>query len=241
MLYLIGIGLNDEKDISIKGLEIVRKADLVYLECYTSKLQCSIEKLEKLHGKKIIKADRNFVENSSEILDKSKDKKVAFLVIGNVFSATTHMDLFLRAKKKNIKVKIVNNASILNAIGIIGLEIYKFGKITSIPFENKNIKTPVEVYEMNKKNKLHTLFLLDLDPIKDKYLSIKGAVEYLIKNGVNEDVFGVGCARIGSKDFIIKYKKLKELKKISFGKPPYCLIIPGKLHFIEEEALELWK
>ena len=54
MLYLIGIGLNDEKDISIKGLEIVRKADLVYLECYTSKLQCSIEKLEKLYNSKAV-------------------------------------------------------------------------------------------------------------------------------------------------------------------------------------------
>ncbi|MBI2499731.1 diphthine synthase [Candidatus Woesearchaeota archaeon] len=241
MLYLIGIGLNDEKDISVKGLEIVRKADLVYLEYYTSKLQCNIEKLEKLYGKKITKADRNFVEKGSEILDKSKNKKVAFLVIGDVFSATTHMDLFLRARKRNIKVEIVNNASILNTIGITGLEIYKFGKITSISFENKNIKTPIEVYEMNKKNKLHTLFLLDLDPINNKYLSIKDAINYLIKNNINENTLAVACARIGNKNQIIKYKELKELKEINFSDPPYCLIIPGKLHFIEEEVLELWK
>lgn len=36
MLYIIGLGLADEKDISVKGLEIVRKASRVYLEAYTA-------------------------------------------------------------------------------------------------------------------------------------------------------------------------------------------------------------
>jgi diphthine synthase len=36
MLYIIGLGLADEKDISVKGLEIVRKADRIYLEAYTA-------------------------------------------------------------------------------------------------------------------------------------------------------------------------------------------------------------
>ena len=38
MLYLIGLGLADEKDISVKGLEIVKKASRVYLEAYTAVL-----------------------------------------------------------------------------------------------------------------------------------------------------------------------------------------------------------
>jgi len=36
MLYLVGLGLSDETDITVKGLEIVRKAASVYLEAYTS-------------------------------------------------------------------------------------------------------------------------------------------------------------------------------------------------------------
>jgi len=36
MLYLIGLGLSDETDITVKGLEIVKKAARVYLEAYTS-------------------------------------------------------------------------------------------------------------------------------------------------------------------------------------------------------------
>lgn len=45
MLYLIGLGLADEKDITVKGLEIVRKVERVYLEAYTSILLVDYEKL----------------------------------------------------------------------------------------------------------------------------------------------------------------------------------------------------
>lgn len=47
MLYLIGLGLADEKDITVKGLEIVREAERVYLEAYTSILLVNHEKLVK--------------------------------------------------------------------------------------------------------------------------------------------------------------------------------------------------
>lgn len=45
MLYIIGLGLADERDISVKGLEIVRKVDRVYLEAYTAILLVDKEKL----------------------------------------------------------------------------------------------------------------------------------------------------------------------------------------------------
>lgn len=45
MLYIIGLGLADEKDISVKGLEIVRKADRVYLEAFTAILLVDKEQL----------------------------------------------------------------------------------------------------------------------------------------------------------------------------------------------------
>ena len=239
-LYIIGLGLEDEKDITLKGLEIIKKCDLVYLESYTSKLHCSISDLEKLYGKKVIPADRNLVEkNADEILN--KDKEVAFLVIGDPMCATTHIDLMMRAKEKGIKVKVIHNASIVSAIGIVGLEVYKYGKVTSIPFHNKEVKAPVEVYDMNREKGLHTLFLLDLDPINNKFLSIKDAAEYLISKGIDEKTLAVGCARIGYDNKTIKVAKLKELGSYDYGDAPYCIIIPGKLHFMEEDALKFWK
>lgn len=238
MLYLIGIGLNDEKDITVKGLEAVKKCEFVYLENYTSKLIGSnVDDLEKFYGKKIILADRGLVEDGAEILDKAKEKDVALLVIGDVFGATTHINLILEAKKQNVDVKVVHNASILNAVGCVGLELYKYGHVTSIPFDNKDVKTPVEVFNKNYKNDLHTLFLLDLDVKNDKYMSIKEAVDYLLRNNV-DDVLAVGCAAIGSEEAEIKVDKLKNLRNYDFKKFPQCLIIPAKkLHFIEKEML----
>lgn len=48
MLHLVGLGLADEKDITVRGLEIVKAADRVYLEAYTSILLVDKTKLVRL-------------------------------------------------------------------------------------------------------------------------------------------------------------------------------------------------
>ena len=249
-LYLIGIGLNDEKDITLKGLEAVKKCDFVYLENYTSKLNTQIGYLEKLYGKKIIPAGRELVEMDAQksILQQAKSKNVAFLVAGDVFAATTHIDMFLRAKKLGIDIKIVHNASVLTAIGITGLQLYKFGRTTSIPFENENVETPYDVLKLNLKNDMHTLFILDLKENENKSLSVNDAIRYLLKVEIRrgERIFSdnalcVGCAKLGSLDQIIKAGKASELLKYNFKDGMQCLIVPSKkLHFMEEEALSLY-
>lgn len=45
MLYFIGLGLADETDITVKGLELIKKAERVYLEAYTSILLVDTAKL----------------------------------------------------------------------------------------------------------------------------------------------------------------------------------------------------
>ena len=246
-LYFIGLGLNNEKDITINGLEAIKKCDVVYLENYTSILNCTKEDLEKFYGKKINLARRNLVESDeNEIIENAKAKNVAFLVAGDPLVATTHIDLFLRAKKEGIKCSIIHNASIISAVGVTGLQVYKFGKTTSIPLENEDVETPYDVLEGNLSLGLHTLFLLDLNPDENKFLTINDAIRYLLKMEIkkNKKIFTektlcVGCARLGSKNQIIKYMAAKELLKFSFGKPMHCLIVPGKLHFMEEEGLIL--
>jgi len=249
-LYLIGLGLSDEKDISVKGLEIIKKCDKVYLENYTSLLRCSKEELEKFYKKKIIFADRETTEQGDEkIIEEARNKKVAFLIVGDPFSATTHIQLFKLAKEKKVEVKVIHNASVLTAIGETGLELYKFGKTTSIPFmeEHPHLETPYQVIKENKKMGLHTLCLLDLKPVENKFMTIKEALEVLEKieakkkeKMINKELLAVGCARLGSDDAMIKAGTFSKLKKVNFGKPPYCLIIPGKLHFMEEEMLKIY-
>jgi len=248
-LYFIGLGLNNEKDISINGLEAVNKCDLAYLENYTSVLSCSKGSLEKFYNKKIILANRNMVESDgNEIIKNSKTKNVAFLVAGDPLVATTHIDLFLRAKKEGVKCHIIHNASVINAVGITGLQLYKFGKTTSIPFENENVETPYDVLKGNLSLGLHTLFLLDLNPEDEKFMSVNDAIRYLLKVELkrNEKVFSekslcVGCARVGSENQAIKSGSARDLLKFDFGKQVHCLIVPGKLHFMEEEALGIYR
>ena len=45
MLYLIGLGLGDERDITLRGLESVKRCSKVYLEAYTSILLVDKSKL----------------------------------------------------------------------------------------------------------------------------------------------------------------------------------------------------
>ena len=247
-LYFIGLGLNNEKDITINGLEAVKKCDLVYLENYTSILNCTKEQLEEFYNKKIIPARRSLVEaDDNEIIENAKTKNVAFLISGDPFAATTHIDLFLRAKKEEIKCKIIHNSSVLTAIGITGLQLYKFGKTTSIPLENENVEAPYDVLKDNLILGLHTLFLLDLSPEDERFMTVNDAIRYLLKAELkrNEKIFSektlcVGCARIGSESQIIKTGTAKDLLKFDFGKPVHCLIVPGKLHFMEEEALRTY-
>ena len=239
-LYLIGLGLCDQNDLTLRGLEAIKKCTTIYFENYTSVLQCTIEDIEKLTKKKIIKANREQIENSAEqILKQAEKENVVILIIGDPMSATTHVNFLIEAKKRNIKVEIIHNASILTAIGITGLQLYKFGKTTSMPFADS--ETPAQAIKDNQKNNLHTLVLLDLIPEKNQFLTITEAAQRLAdKKVISEKSLIVATARIGCPDQIIKAGTLKEIKQTNFGKPPYCLVIPApKLHFMEEEALQL--
>ncbi|MGM5488492.1 MAG: diphthine synthase [Nanobdellota archaeon] len=234
MLYMIGIGLHDPRDITLKGLDAIKNSQRVYLEYYTSKF-ADIEELRSFTGKDIILADRNMVETkTATILHGAEHDDIAFLVIGDPFGATTHIDIKMQAESRGIPVQVIHNASVLTAIGITGLELYKFGKTTSIPFENQHVTAPIDAYKQNLSLGLHTLFLLDLDPINNRFMSIENACNYL---EVLEPKSAVGCAGLGAPQPEIVFGTLKELKEHKFTLFPQCLILPGQLHFMEEEAL----
>lgn len=103
VLYVVGLGLGDEDDITVRGLRAVQRCDLVFLEAYTSVLGAAKERLEAAYGKTITVADRTAVESGAEsIYLPAKEKDVAFLVVGDPLCATTHTDLVLRAKEVSV-------------------------------------------------------------------------------------------------------------------------------------------
>lgn len=99
-------------------------------------------------------------------------------LINHMDSATTHADLIIRAKELLIPIQTIHNASIMNAVGACGLQLYNFGQTISIPFFTDNWR-PDSFYDRIKENRnlgLHTLCLLD---IKVKEQSIENLARYL--------------------------------------------------------------
>ncbi len=249
-LYMIGLGLIPE-NLSIKGKRLICASDNVFIESYTSVFsEGRISQLEEECGKRFQPCGRELAEQESgKIISLAKRNKVSFLVIGDVFSATTHSSLFLEAKRSSIEVKVINNASVLTAVGITGLSLYKFGATASIAYPEPGFfpSSPYYMLEKNLAAGMHTLFLLDIKQDREIYMSIKDAVGILLKLEAKEgkrliakDMLAVGCARLGAESQAIAFGKLGELEEFDFGEKPHCLIIPSALHFMEEEMLSLY-
>jgi diphthine synthase len=250
MLSLIGLGLWDEKDLTLRGIERAKNADEVYVELYTSKWYGNLKKIEKIIGKKVnVLKRKDLEENSGEIIEEAKDKDLVLFVPGDPLVATTHASLITEAKRRKIKTEIIHNASIYSAIGETGLHVYKFGATATIPFPEKTREVlPVSVYETlveNKRRELHTLLLLDVISEKKKFMTPNEGMKILLKTeetmkkGIFTKNTGIVIfARAGSSDPLIIYGKVKDLLEKDFGDPPFVIIVPGKLHFTEKEYLE---
>lgn len=267
MLYFVGLGLGDAKDITVKGLEVVKKCKRVYLEAYTAILTVGKDALEEFYGREIILADRDMVEtNSDEILSGAEEEDVAFLVVGDPFGATTHTDLVLRAKEKALDYRVVHNASIMNACGCCGLQLYNFGETVSIVFWTDTWK-PDSYYDKIKSNRdrnMHTLCLLDIKMKEQtienlmkgrkifeppRFMTVKQASEQLLEIVENkrqegedslaftEDTVCVGLSRVGSDAQRIVSATLQEMTQIDLGEPLHSLIIPGEMHSLERDML----
>jgi len=391
MLYIIGTGLNDYKDLSIRSLEILKEADFVYLEGYTciqlldkneidkneidkneidkeelpdkkdssmlekgtvdnsispsnrqsrenntqskekkgpmenSSLLGSFKELEALIGKSIKVADRKLIEETTEIFDRSlemkgdiverdivegesdresdmkvsltadprevsltadpkeqetnkitqtnktvnkinqtnkidetnkinqinktvnnKTKSVVLLVVGTPLFATTHIDIYLNAKKNQIPVEIIHNVSILNVKGCYGLYSYNFGRTISIPYFTATWK-PLSFYDnlfINWSNKMHTLCLLDIKTDENRFMNVQEALNNLMfaegekrMGMINEEMEVIAVCRFATREEKMKFGKIKELMKIDFGGPLHSLIVPGGLSILEREFL----
>lgn len=249
-LVFIGLGLHDEQGISIRGLNEVRRADQIYIELYTSAMpNLSLQNLEKMLNKKVVQLTRADLEEKANktILKTATNRRVALLVPGDPLVATTHINLRISAEKIGIKTKVIHGASIASAApGLAGLQNYKFGRAVTVPFPEANhlSETPYNVILENQKSGLHTLVFLDVKAEEKRYMMLRDACEILLaiekrrkEKVFTENTLAVGVARAGSDNPIVKAGYSRELIKFDFGTPPHSLIVPGKLHFIEAEAL----
>ncbi|THV06159.1 Diphthine synthase [Dendrothele bispora CBS 962.96] len=259
MFYIIGLGLSDEQDVTIRGLNAIKKSTRVYLEAYTSILMVEKDRLESFYGRELILADRDVVETQSDEILRDADKEdVSLLVVGDPFGATTHTDIILRARALKIPTRVIHNASIMNAVGASGLQLYNFGQTVSLVFFTETWK-PDSFYDRIKENAdlgLHTLVLLDIK-VKEqseenlargrkiyeppRYMSVPQAVSQLIeiesirKTGtLNPDTtLAVALSRVGGGDENQRIvagtlSELSQQQPEMYGEPLHSLVIVGK-------------
>jgi len=248
MLNIIGLGLWDERDLTFRALDVLKASERVYLEGYTSYYNGDLQKLKDLIGKDVVVLGREDLEQTPEDTVLAGGE-VSLLVMGDPLSATTHADLLMRAAEKGVKTRIIHNASVMTAVAETGLQLYKFGRTTTIAYPEGNYfpKSPYEVVKENKMRGLHTLCLLDVKSNEKRYMTINEGIELLLKmeedrmqNQIKKTTPCIGVARLGG-DTVIKYGSAEQLMNEDFGGPPHTLIIPSKLHEMEEEFLKKHK
>ena len=158
----------------MRALTTLRNCDEIFAEFYTSKLNDAQPKdLEAFIGKKLTILKRADVEEKNIIVSAARTKKVAFIAAGDPMSATTHLDLRLRAMKENIHTDVINGVSIFTACAAaLGLQPYKFGRTVTIPFPEPNFlpSSPYDNILENYSRGLHTLILLDIKQEEDRYM-----------------------------------------------------------------------
>jgi len=252
MLTFIGLGLYDERSITVEGREALRESDRVFAEFYTSRLVgADVADLEAHHGVDIEVRDRAGVERDPEpILDAAESGDVAFLTAGDTMISTTHTDLRLRAEERGIDTRVIHGVTAQSAASsLTGLQNYRFGKATTLPFPYAHggddvPASVVETIEANRERGLHTVVYLDIkvgtgptgaDPDHEEYMTADVAAGMLAEAW--EDALAIVVARAGSPDAVVAADRLSALADREFGDPLHLLVIPGDLHHVEADAL----
>ena len=255
MLTFIGLGLYDERSVTVEGRDALRDADRAFAEFYTSTLVgTTVGDLEAYHDAEITVLERADVEQRSErVLDAAESADVAFLTAGDTMISTTHVDLRLRAHDRGIETRVIHGTTAQAAASALtGLQNYRFGKATTLPFDYAHGADglPASVTDTVAENRdrgLHTLVYLDIkvdneaavaragDAELQEYMTADTAATYLAAE--YPDLPAVVVARAGSPDPLVRAGRTSELASDSFGGPLHLLVVPGELHHIERDAL----
>jgi len=247
-LIFVGLGLSRPQDMSVRALQALRECDEVFAEFYTSRLiDATAEELEEFIGRPVTVLRRAEVEEGDVIIEAARRGRAAFMVAGDPMSATTHVDLRLRAVEEGIETELVHGVSIFTAAAAaFGLQPYKFGRAVTIPFPEPGYlpSSPYENILENRSRGLHTLVLLDIREEEGRYMTAAEAVRWLmdaeerLKGGLlDEETVLCAGARVGSSNQSLLAGPPSLLAATDMGPPLHCVIVPGRLHFMEARAL----
>jgi diphthine synthase len=228
MLRIVGVGL-DDGEVTQKGLEAIERSEKAFAEFYTNTETIDLELLEEETDQSIQKLSREEVEQQDKILESAKSSDTAFLVSGDPLTATTHYDIKHRAEESGLEVEVVHAPSILTSVAETGLNVYKFGRVVTLP-ENMKPDSVIEHVNKNDSVGLHTLILLDINYSADE------AAEKLIEmDETLSDRDAIVIERANMDDQRISYGKLSTLEPKA--ETPHSIILVGETSHKEENFI----
>lgn len=255
-LVFVGLGLWDEKDMTVRARETLAEADHVVAEFYTSRLFGAENiDLAKAIGRPFEILSREGVEAEHEILKHCEaGETVAFVTAGDALTATTHQVLRVSALKGGHEVAVVHGVSIKTAAtGLLGLSDYKFGRTTTLVFPEERFfpESPLDVVLENRARGLHTLVLLDIRSEEQRYMTAAEGCASLVEilrrradrgEAVEPAAFSTDTpvcvvARAGSPEPVVEAGPLLAMANKDQGGPLHCLVVPGRLTDEEAEVL----
>ena len=248
MLWFIGLGVSGISELSDSTLSVIKNADVVYLESFTSPISETEKKqLENISNGEFKIAKRWIVEDGNEILENAKKRETVLISYGDPYIATTHLELKTRAITDKIETKTIHSSSIVSSlIGEVGLHYYKVGKVLTIMNDPKSMSTPYYTIFDNLLSKTHSMILLEYNEDKSFFLDPHDALSLLLdvekiqnRKIISLDTFVIIASRIGKSDQKITSGKISNLIKKEFGEPPHSIVIPSGLHFTESDAIKI--
>lgn len=247
-LVLVGLGLYGDENKS-RILSLIAGSDVVYVERYTSPVERLPKYIVEAAGDKLRFVSRRELEDySDKILDEAMDRNVLILSPGNPLLATTHSQLVIDARKRGVGVEIIHGTSaICAALAETGLHIYKLGGISTVVRREKaSSERTYRVLRDNLERGLHTLLLLEYDESEGYRMSPKEALTILLgydEAGVlNRDMLVIIVCNIGLDNKKVCVCSVGDLVdgRANFDPSDICIVvIPGSLHFTEEEFIDL--
>jgi diphthine synthase len=143
--------------------------------------------------------------------------------------------------------KTIHAASAITAlIGECGFHFYKMGKVVTMMKDKNSVSSVYSTIYDNLLVGSHTMIILEFNNDANFFLNPKDAFASLLlseseqkRNLIEDSTFAIVASRIGAKNQRIIAGKISNLKNTDFGKPPHTIIIPGKMHFTESDALRI--
>ncbi|HEV2519693.1 MAG TPA: diphthine synthase [Thermoplasmata archaeon] len=251
-LWFVGAGLCDERDLSRRAIELLRTCSPIFSESYTSQLAPgSLDRLAQELGRPIVRLTRVELESEAPVLRAlTGSSRVALIVPGDPFAATTHVSLRESAQSAGHTWRYLPNASITAAApGFLGLMGYRFGRVTSLPIPEPGFApaSPLEAIRSNRSIGLHTLVLLDLRPDEGRFLSASEGLRLLRARDPDGGAVPLEAevavvARVGSDTAFGWFGRREDLERLDFGPPLHAIVVPApELHFGERNALERFR